>query len=177
VAERYLVRLGSDLHEVEVEEGPGGLRVVLDGRSHRVRLEQVGHGGVPLYLLEVDGHPFEAFAEPRAGGYEITIGFRRYAVHVQSGRAGRAPAPVVEAAGWQPAAGGGWLVVSPMSGVVQEVQVAPGQTVGEGDVLLVIESMKMNNELRAQHGGTVREVYVAPGQRVEPGESLLLLAD
>ncbi len=176
MAEKYLVRLGRDLRQVEVHEGPDGLRVALNGRWHRVRLEQVGQGPVPLYLLEVDGRPFEAFAEPRAGGYEVTIGFRRYAVHVQHARTGRPPAPVMEAEGWQPAAGGGWLVVSPMSGVVQEVQVEPGQRVRQGDVLMVIESMKMNNELRAQHGGTVREVYVAPGQRVEPGQALLLLA-
>lgn len=176
MAEKYLVRLGRDLYQVEVEEGPQGLRAALDGRWHRLRLEQVGVGEPPLYLLEVDGRPYEAFAEPRAGGYEVTIGFRRYAVHVQPAWAGRPPLPVPEAEGWQPAAGGGWLVVSPMSGVVQEVQVAPGQQVREGQVLLVIESMKMNNELRAQHGGSVREVYVAPGQRVEPGQALLLLA-
>ncbi len=176
MAEKYLVRLGRDLYEVEVEEGPDGLRAALNGRWHRLRLEQVGVGSQPLYLLEVDGRPFEAYAEPRAGGYEVTIGFRRYAVHVQTARSGRPVMPTVEAEGWQPAAGGGWMVLSPMSGVVQEVQVSPGQQVREGDVLLVIESMKMNNELRAQYGGTVREVYVATGQRVEPGQALLLLA-
>ncbi|HXG42163.1 MAG TPA: biotin/lipoyl-containing protein [Dehalococcoidia bacterium] len=176
MAEKYLVRLGRDIYEVEVEEGPEGLRAALDGRWQTVRLEQVGVGSQPLYLLEVDGHPYEAYAEPRAGGYEVTIGFRRYAVHVQTARSGRPPLPQVEVEGWQPAADGGWMVVSPMSGVVQEVQVVPGQTVHEGDVLLVIESMKMNNELRAQHGGTVREVYVEPGRRVEPGQALLLLA-
>lgn len=62
-----------------------------------------------------------------------------------------------------------------MTGVVVEVYAKAGDAVAEGDVLMLIEAMKMNNELRAQREGTVREVHVQVGQRVEPGMSLLVL--
>jgi biotin carboxyl carrier protein len=62
-----------------------------------------------------------------------------------------------------------------MTGVVVDVYAKAGDKVVEGDVLMVIEAMKMNNELRAQRAGTVREVYVKEGQRVEPGTPLLVL--
>jgi biotin carboxyl carrier protein len=70
---------------------------------------------------------------------------------------------------------GGWMVLSPMTGVVVDVYAKAGDKVVEGNVLMVIEAMKMNNELRAQRAGTVREVYVKEGQRVEPGTPLLVL--
>jgi biotin carboxyl carrier protein len=55
------------------------------------------------------------------------------------------------------------------------VAVKPGDTVGRGDELCVIEAMKMGNSIRAQRNGTVREVMVAPGQTVSFGTTLLLL--
>jgi biotin carboxyl carrier protein len=62
-----------------------------------------------------------------------------------------------------------------MTGLLQEVYVSRGDAVQAGDVLMVIEAMKMNNELRALRSGRVQEVYVSRGQRVEQGSALLLL--
>jgi acetyl-CoA/propionyl-CoA carboxylase biotin carboxyl carrier protein len=67
-------------------------------------------------------------------------------------------------------------VVSPMHGVVVEVPVAPGASVGEGDVVAVIEAMKMMNEIRAHKAGTVAAVHVAAGATVEARTPLLTLA-
>jgi biotin carboxyl carrier protein len=172
VAERYLVRLGDELKELEVEEGPAGLRVRVDGSWHEARLEQVGQGS--LYALIVDDHPYELFAAERAEGYDIVIGWDRYPVAVGT-RDERPPPPRSGQQVPEREEAGGWVVLSPMTGVVLELYVGPGDSVADGDVLAVIEAMKMNNELRAQRSGTVREVYVARGQRVEQGSSLLLL--
>jgi biotin carboxyl carrier protein len=62
-----------------------------------------------------------------------------------------------------------------MSGVVQGLHVSPGDEVQAGAVVVVIEAMKMQNELRARHAGTVKAVYVSVGQRVEQGAPLLVL--
>lgn len=172
MAERYLVRLGAETGEVEVEEGPEGLRVRIGGEWHEARMEQVGPGS--LYALLIDGRPHELYAVERAEGYDIVIGWDRYSVAVGTG--GRRPAPAPPERTEERPQAGGWVVLSPMAGVVTEVHVKPGDAVAEGDVLVAIEAMKMNNELRAQRSGTVRQVYVKKGQRVEQGSSLLLLS-
>ncbi|MER3421314.1 MAG: acetyl-CoA carboxylase biotin carboxyl carrier protein subunit, partial [Chloroflexota bacterium] len=62
---------------------------------------------------------------------------------------------------------------SPLAGIVVEVRVAPGEEVRASQVLLVIESMKMNNELTAARAGRVTRVAVRPGERVERGAPLI----
>jgi acetyl-CoA/propionyl-CoA carboxylase biotin carboxyl carrier protein len=74
------------------------------------------------------------------------------------------------------AAGAGNDVVSPMHGVVVEIAVAPGASVAEGDVVAVIEAMKMMNEIRAHKAGTVSAVHVQPGTTVEARTPLLTLS-
>ena len=172
MAEKYVVRLGYELKEVEVEDGPDGLRVHINGKWHNARLEQVGQSA--LYTLLIDDHPHELFAEERAEGYDIVIGWDRYPVAVNTRDRAVAPAAPRDQ-GLEEHPAGGWVVLSPMTGVVTEVFAHAGDEVAEGDVLLLIDAMKMSNELRAQRAGTVREVYVEAGQRVEPGMQLLLL--
>jgi oxaloacetate decarboxylase alpha subunit len=72
-------------------------------------------------------------------------------------------------------ADGEWVLASPMAGVVQKIVVSPNDVIEEGDVLLIIEGMKMQNELRARHGGQVKAVFVSVGQQVEQGSPLLVL--
>jgi biotin carboxyl carrier protein len=67
---------------------------------------------------------------------------------------------------------GRWLLRAPLTGVVVETRVAAGDAVAQGDVLLVVEAMKMLNELRARVAGTVAAVHPEAGQRVEIGEVL-----
>jgi biotin carboxyl carrier protein len=62
-----------------------------------------------------------------------------------------------------------------MAGVVEKVLVALNDLVQPGDVLMIIEAMKMQNELRARHGGQVKAIYVSEGQQVEQGTPLLVL--
>lgn len=172
MAAKYVARLGYELKEVEVEDGPDGLRLRIDGQWHNARLEQVGQPA--LYALLIDDHPYELFAVERSEGYDIVIGWDRYSVAV--GRRGqRAPQPSPGDQTLEEHPAGGWVVLSPMAGVVTAVYAGPDDEVAEGDVLMVIEAMKMNNELRAQRAGTVRKVYVQADQRVEPGTPLLLL--
>ncbi len=172
MAEKYLVRLGDELKEVEVDDGPDGLRVRINDTWHEARLEQIGQSA--LYTLLIDGHPHELFAVERAEGYDIVIGWDRYSVAVGA-HDRRAPPARSASSTLEEHPAGGWIVLSPMTGVVVDVYAKADDKVVEGDVLLVIEAMKMNNELRAQRAGAVREVYVKEGQRVEPGTPLLVL--
>ncbi|UCH87413.1 MAG: biotin/lipoyl-binding protein [Dehalococcoidia bacterium] len=172
MAEKYLMRLGDALREVEVEEGPKGLRVRVNDRWHTISLEQIGHTG--LFSLIVDNRPYEFFTEERSGGFDIVIGSRAYSVLLETPGKRVAPVPARPVAA-EPEAGD-WVVLSPMMGIVREVRVSQGDTVKAGDILVVIEAMKMNNDLKAQRAGRVQRVYVSPGERVEEGRALLLLA-
>ena len=177
MAERYLMRLGDSLTEVEVEEGPKGIRVRINDEWHSISLEQIG--GSSLFSLIVDDRPHEFFAEERSGGLDIVIGSSRYTVlRERPGRPAVSAAPSApQGLHERPGEAGGWVLLSPMTGLLQEVYVSRGKAVQAGDVLMVIEAMKMNNELRALRSGRVQEVYVSQGQRVEQGSALLLLVE
>jgi len=173
MAEKYLMRLGDTLREMEVEEGPKGLRVRVNDRWHTISLKQIGHTG--LFSLILDNCPHEFFAEERSGGFDIVIGSRAYSVLLEGRERRMAPLPA-KALAAEAAGAADWLVLSPMMGIVKEIYASMGDFVKEGDILMVIEAMKMNNDLKARRSGRVQRVYVSPGERVEQGRALLLLA-
>ena len=126
--------------------------------------------------------------------YKVTLNKRVYEVEVEEGSAmlvdeyelaaPAAPAPVAAAPAAAapaaaPAAAGlaaGTVVEAPMPGNVLKINVAQGQTVKEGDVLLVLEAMKMENEITATKSGTVAQIVTAKGAVVETGSPLVVIA-
>jgi biotin carboxyl carrier protein len=172
VGAKYRLRLDDREHELEVEEEDGGYRVRLDSVWHPVSLERIGEGA--HYSLILDNHPYDLFAEENPHGYHIVIGSRTISVTSQAQQRGRrgAGGPVTLPATTE---AGEWILTSPMSGVVQEILVSVDQEVEAGAVVMIIEAMKMQNELHAQRAGTVKAIYVSVGQRVEQGAPLLVL--
>ena len=167
----YRLKLGDEEHELEVEEHDGHFRVRLGDKWHPVELERIGDSA--RYSLLLDQHPYDVFAEEGAHGFHIVIGARLFAITTPGPvRARRAGGPEdVEAT----VDDGEWVLTSPMAGVVQEVMVQPGDEVEAGQVLMVVEAMKMQNELHARRAGAVKAVYVSVGQRVEQGTPLVVL--
>lgn len=126
--------------------------------------------------------------------YTVTLNNRVYEVEVEMGQAmlideydavaPAAPAaPIaVPAAPAAPAAvpaaalASGEVVKAPMPGNILKINVAPGQKVEEGDVLIVLEAMKMENEIVATKSGTVAQVAVSKGAVVETGAPLVVIA-
>ena len=107
-----------------------------------------------------------------AGGY-LLAGLAVIAVHWQS-----VPAALVEmlSQALSPAAVAGEAVIAPMPGNILKVAVSQGQTVKEGDLLVVLEAMKMENEIFAPKAGTVAAVNVTKGQSVDTGATMVVLA-
>ena len=129
--------------------------------------------------------------------YKVTLNNRVYEVEVEQGEAmlvneyelaapavaataAPAAAPVAAAApAAAPAAGAlaaGEVVTSPMPGNILKINVAQGQKVNEGDVLIVLEAMKMENEISATKSGTVAQINVTKGAVVETGTPLVVIA-
>ena len=129
--------------------------------------------------------------------YKVTLNGRTYEVEVEAGKAmlldeyeaivPSAPAPVAAAPAAAPVAaapapapaapaGAGDAVVAPMPGNILKVNVTAGQAVKEGDVLCVLEAMKMENEILAPKAGTVTSVAVAKGSTVDTGAALVYIS-
>ena len=112
--------------------------------------------------------------------YTITVNGNVYDVTVEEGAGGAAPvvAPKAAAPKAAPAAGGaqgGVKVNSPMPGKILAVKTSVGQAVKKGDVLLILEAMKMENEVVAPQDGTVASINVSEGASVESGDVLATL--
>ena len=110
--------------------------------------------------------------------YKVTLNNRVYEVEVEEGEAmlvdEYALAAPAAPAGAPVAAGE--VVKSPMPGNVLKINVTQGQQVKEGDVLLILEAMKMENEVVSPKAGTVAQVVVAKGAVVETGSALVVIA-
>ncbi len=113
--------------------------------------------------------------------YRVNVNGTQYDItlEVLEGEAAAAPVPAPKAAPAAPAAAapaGGQTVTAPMPGTILSVNVQPGQSVKKGDILVMLEAMKMENEIMAPADGTVGVVNVTKGQSVQSGDVLLTLA-
>lgn len=129
--------------------------------------------------------------------YKVTLNNRVYEVEVEQGEAmlvneyelaapavaAPAAAPVAVAPAVAPAAApaagalaAGEVITSPMPGNILKINVTQGQKVNEGDVLIVLEAMKMENEISATKSGTVAQISVTKGAVVETGTPLVVIA-
>ena len=126
--------------------------------------------------------------------YKVTLNNRTYEVEVEAGQAmlvdeyeayapapaaAPAPAPAAPAAApaaASPALAAGEVVKSPMPGNILKINVTVGQKINEGDTLLVLEAMKMENEVAAPRSGTVAQIIVSKGAVVETGAPLVVIS-
>lgn len=137
--------------------GRDPVEVVIEGRTFQFHVGRTGDG----LVLERDGRRHFAHIEGESlviDGRPIDATFRRSAAAASLARAGGAVTP-------------------PMPGRIVSVAVVPGDVVKRGSPLLVMESMKMQNEIPAPLDGVVQEVKVIAGQRVAAGEILVLISN
>jgi len=116
---------------------------------------------------------------PAAREFTVEVDGEPYRVRILAdgvpGEAAGAPRAAVAAPSAARAAGGNGAIQAPMQGMVVKVKVAPGDKVRLGDVVVVLEAMKMQNDIVATLGGTVREVFAKEGTIVAPNEVLMTI--
>ena len=164
------VELGEGAERQSIAVGLVGELVAVDGRELPASIVSIP--GSPLHLLRLGDAVHEIAVDRGAhrGAYVLTLGGRRVAVEALDERA-RAVRSLRAAA----APHGPEQVRAPMPGLVTRVLVAPGDAVKAGDPLIVMEAMKMENELRARGDGRVQSVVARPGTAVEKGAVLVEL--
>jgi biotin carboxyl carrier protein len=123
-----------------------------------------------LCSLLVDGVSHVAEVTDGDGAYLVEVAGERHAVAIEeSGR------HLIRTRGGAAASDGACTLRAPMPGRITHVPVSAGDVVAPGDTLVVVEAMKMENELRAIAAGTVREVRVQAGQAVNAGDVLVVV--
>ncbi len=161
---KYITTIGDKEFQVEILDDN---RVALDGQVYEVDFATISRQ--PVFSLLVDGKSYEAYIYEGDDGWEVLLQGTRYPVQVVDEREHRLRA----AFGRGAVQSGDFHLKAPMPGMVVAVPVAEGQAVEEGDVLLILESMKMQNELKSPRAGTVSRVRVTTGDNVERGQTLL----
>lgn len=151
----------------EFDAAAGRARLALDGRTHEAEVSEPEPG---LFTVILGGRVYRcALDRAPDGRSEVTVNGRRVTIAVRDRKRWRG--------GTAGAAGGGGraTLTSPMPGKVVRVLCAVGDEVADGQGVLVVEAMKMQNEVQSPRAGKVIEVRVAEGQTVNAGETLAVV--
>jgi len=141
--------------------------VAVDGALYEIDFVPVSNQ--PVYSLIVNGESFDAHVYPDEEIWQVLFQGNLYTARVEDEREKRLRATLGSATSEREE----FLLKAPMPGMVVSVPGQPGQRVQKGDVLLILESMKMQNELKSPRDGLVGRVRVDPGDRVEKKDTLL----
>ena len=124
------------------------------------------------YTITVNGNVYEVTVEE---GFTGKAAAPKAAAPVQAPKASPVPAPAPAPAAAPAGAAGSVAVTAPMPGKILGVKASAGQAVKKGQVIVILEAMKMENEIVAPQDGTVATINVAVGDSVEPGATLATL--
>jgi biotin carboxyl carrier protein len=161
---KYITTIGEREYSIEIINQQ---LILLDGIPYEVDFASVS--GQPVYSLLVDGKSYEGYMYANDDDWEVLLQGNLYNVQVEDERERR----LRQALGEGPAQHGEFHLKAPMPGLVISVPVEDGQEVAKGDVLLILESMKMQNELKSPRDGKVSRIRVKVGDSVERKQTLL----
>jgi biotin carboxyl carrier protein len=158
-------RKGDAVHEVRIERQAGQFLVVVDGVEHLVDAHKLD---ADFYSILIGTRSYEVSVEAAGTKYFVRHGSAEQVVHLTDpSREGR---DELRRAGEGPE-----VITAIMPGKVVRVMVSEGDTIEPGHGLVVLEAMKMENEITAPRGGRVARVAVKPGQTVESGAELVVV--
>ena len=168
----FEVEINGRTRSVSVERTAAGrFRLVVEGRAHDVDAARIGTFGLSLVLDHESGVSRDVQVAPSAtpGEFLVTLDGRLVSAVIDRRRTARAGTDgAAHADGEQ-------SVLAPMPGRVVRVLVAPGDEVAAKQGVVVVEAMKMENELRSPKAGRVKDVMVTPGTSVDAGRVLVVI--
>lgn len=162
----YTCVVGENTYEIR----PGSNQTVdVNGEPHRVDFQTIDEGA--LYSLLIDNRSWQVLVERNGDEYRVSIDGELYVVNVQDERSRK----IQKALSRATKESGEFVLKAPMPGLVRAVPLLLGQEVHKGQGLVILEAMKMENELRSPRVGVVRDIRVKPGDAVELGQALVVL--
>ena len=164
---KYVATIDGTSYVVEVNGGEGQYRLTIGDDALDVDARLTAQG---IYSLLIGGVSYVADVVDHEGTCQVDVGGEAYEVLVEEQTRW-----IIRTRGGAVGAGRSQTLRAPMPGKITHVAVQAGQPVQAGDTLVVIEAMKMENELKAAAAGTVGEVRVGVGQAVNPGDVLVVL--
>ena len=164
---KFVATVGSRAAVVDVTQENGRYRVTLDDQVWEVDARLTAQG---ISSLIIDGVSHVADVDDDAGACVVEVGGETYSIQVEE-----QTRYIIRTRGGAGGAGGAQTLRAPLPGKITYVAVQAGDLVAAGQALIVIEAMKMENELKAVAPGTVREVRVSAGQAVNAGDVLVVI--
>lgn len=164
---KYQATVNGRTFEVEIKEDG---RVLIDNELRSIDFCELREG--ELYSLLVDHLSYEAVVEERDDLYHVLMAGDLYEVKVTDERSRRLASAFMAFGD----VSGEAVIRAPMPGLIVRVPVVEGQTVAKGDTVILLESMKMENELKAPRDGTIHRVSVRAGDSVEQNKVLITIA-
>ncbi len=161
---KYITTIGEKQYTVEVLDEK---RVSIDGKIVEINFASVNDQ--PVYSLLIDGKSYEAYVYPNEDVWEVLLRGRLFPASVEDEREKRLRAT----GSTGPVEGGEYHLKAPMPGLVVTILVEEGQEVKKGQVLVILESMKMQNELKSPKDGTISRIRAKVGETVEQRTTLL----
>ena len=165
---RYQLTVNNNEYEIDIEEiSATEFQVLIDGQTVDVILASQADAAGAVITPQIEAGPSRMVGEPLTAAGQPVARAPKVPAAMRS-ETPRTPSPAV--AGGQDLA---YSMSAPMPGVILEIKVAAGDQVNKGDVVMVLEAMKMKNELKAPKDGVIAEIYVAEGAQVKFGETLV----
>ena len=164
---KYVVRIGSEEHEVDL----AGEGVRIDGEDVTARVLPID--GTPVQMVTIGNEVHRVVVRRGAARGEYTLWLDGYRFEVEA--LDERTRAIRELSGTVAAPTGPAPIVAPMPGLIVRINAQVGDAVQPGQGLVVMEAMKMENELRAQAAGVVKSILVTPGTAVEKGTILIEL--
>jgi biotin carboxyl carrier protein len=163
---KYTTTVGDETFTVEIDRDD---EIVVNGKILAIDFVNIGRSN--LYSLLIDNESVEALVDERDGKWQVLLQGRLYTVDVADDRARLMAA---RADNLMPESGE-MVVEAPMPGLVVAIPVEEGQEIEKGDAVVILESMKMENELKAPRAGTIERIAVKPGDSVEQRQLLVVI--
>lgn len=161
------VKVNNTIYQVDYEKSAGRIKVTVDEHSYFLDAAAIS-GGFYSFLFDGKSHDVQVAGE--ADHFSVFVAGKSYDVDFYDPRTRRSSDDGTHSAGESQQ-----TICAPMAGRIVRFRVEPGDMVADGDGLIVLEAMKMENELKSQGIGQVKEILVAEDDVVTPGQKLMVI--